>query len=152
VSVVRFGEQHTREKGPERHRHARLLHGERGAQHHEERRRRHHLARAGLGEQSEERIEQIAARDHDQCNRAGDESDCARPIRQAGMGVVASRREQRQDRQQGHDRHVLEQQNSKGALAVLLLELAAFFQDLQCDGGRRHRQRESGDYGATPVD
>jgi len=45
-----------------------------------------------------------------------------------------------------------EQQNSKGALAVLLLELAAFFQDLQCDGGRRHRQRESGDDGSTPVD
>ena len=105
-----------------------------------------------MGEQSEERIEQIAARHHDQCNRASDESDRARPIRQAGMGVLASGREQRQQRQQGHDRHVLEQQNRKGALAVLLLELAALFQDLQCDGGRRHRQREPGDDGSAPVD
>ncbi len=152
MSVVQFGEQHAGEEGSERHGHAGLLHSERSAEHDEERRRGHHLARAGLGEQPEERIEQIAARDHDQCDRAGDEGDRAQPVPEVGMGALASGREQGQHRQQGHDRHVLEQQDGKSTLAVVLLELAAFFQDLQRDGGRRHRQSEPGDDSPAPVD
>jgi hypothetical protein len=68
------------------------------------------------------------------------------------MGAAASRREQGQHRQQRHDCHVLEQQDGKGTLAVVLLELTAFFQDLQRDGGRRHRQCEPDDDSPAPVD
>ena len=68
------------------------------------------------------------------------------------MGALASGRGQGQQRQQGHDRHVLEQQDGKGTLAVVFLELTAFFQDLQRDGGRRHRQCEPDNDSPAPVD
>ena len=38
------------------------------------------------------------------------------------------------------------------AQGQLNAQLPAFFQDLQCDGGRRHRQREPDDDGSAPVD
>ena len=64
----------------------------------------------------------------------------------------AFRCQQRQQRQQRHDCHVLEQQDGERTLAVVLLQLAAFFQDLQRDGGRRHCQCQTSDNGSAPVD
>ena len=49
------------------------LHQQRGAEHDQQRRRGHHLARAGPGEQAEERIEQIAAGEHQRRDRAADQ-------------------------------------------------------------------------------
>ena len=122
------------------------LHQQRGAEHDEQRRRGHHLARAGPGEQAEERIEQIAAGEHDRRDGAGDR---ARPRRRYRPGsracVLAARREQRQQREQRHHGHVLEQQDGEGALAVVVLQLAALLEDLQRDRGRGQREREPGD-------
>ena len=77
VAVGRFGEQHAGEERAERHRHADDLHQQRGAEHDEQRGRGHHLARAGPGEQAEERIEQIAPGDHQRGDRAADQRDRA---------------------------------------------------------------------------
>ena len=62
------------------------------------------------------------------------------------------RRQQRQRGEQRHHRHVLEQQDGEGALAVVLLKLAALLQDLQRDRGRRHGECEPRDHGAAPVE
>ena len=152
MPVVRLGKQHAGKKSAERHRHARLLHGESSAQHDEQRGRRHHLTRTALCQQPEEWIEQIAASKHDQCNRAGDQADRTHPIPELGMGAFTGGSEQRQHRQQRHDRHVLEQQNGEGTLAVILLELTAFFEDLQGNGSCRHCQSQPGDNSAAPFD
>ena len=91
VPVVGFGEQHAGEERAERHRHAGLLHQQRGAEHDQERRRGHHLARAGLRQQPEERIEQIAAGDDDQRDGAGDETPPRAVHQRAGVRALARR-------------------------------------------------------------
>ncbi len=60
--------------------------------------------------------------------------------------------EQRHERQQGHDRHVLEQQDREGALAVRLLQLAALLQDAQRDRRGGEREREARDQRAAPFE
>ncbi len=152
MPVVRFGEHHAGQECAERHRHAGLLHKEGCAQDHEQGGGGHHLARAGLGEQSEEWVEQVAPGDDDQCDRGGNRGDRAQAVAEAALHAIAFRGEQRQGGEQRHHRHILEQQDREGALPIILLELAALFQDLQCDRGRRHRERQAGDDGAAPVD
>ena len=81
VAIGRFREQHAGEERAERHRHADRLHQQRGAEHDQQRGRGHHLARAGPGEQAEERIEQIAAREHQRGDGAADQRDDCRRFR-----------------------------------------------------------------------
>ena len=152
MPVVRLGEQHAGQERAERHRHAGLLHQQRGAQHHQQRRGGHHLARAGLRQQPEERIEQIAAGDDDHRDGADDPRHGAQAVHEPGRRALAALRQQRQRGEQRHDRHVLEQQDGEGALAVDLLELAALFENLQGDRGRRHGERDPRDRGAAPVE
>ena len=152
VPVVQFGEQNAGEEGAQRHRHAGLLHEQRRAQYDEQRGRRHHFARVGLRQQPEERIEQVLAGHDDERDGAHDPRHGAQFVDKSGRRAVGPGREQRQHREQRHHRHVLEQQDGEGALAVVLLELAALVQDLQRDGGRRHREREARDHGAAPAE
>ena len=150
---VELGEQHTGEEGAERHRHADDLHQQRGAEHDQQSCRGHHLARAGPGQQAEERIEQIAAREHQRGDRAGDQRGRARGLGHAQMRArLAARCHQRHQREQRHHRHVLEQQDREGALAVRVLQMAALLQDAQRDRGGGEREREPGDERAAPVE
>src|SRR5262249_2837047 len=66
VPVIRFGEQQAGKKSAECHGRPGLLHDESRAKHDEQRGRRHHLARAGLRQQPEQRIKQVASRENDQ--------------------------------------------------------------------------------------
>jgi hypothetical protein len=75
----------------------------------------------------------------------------AATMRRLNDVAVGAGCKQRQQRQQGHHRHVLEQQDREGALAIRLLQLAALLQDFQRNGGRRHREREPTDDGTTPA-
>jgi len=150
MAIVGAGEQHAGQERAERHRHADGLHQQRGAEHDQERRRGHHLARAGLCQEPERRIEQIAPGQHERRDRrpgAADGKQIATPIAAA---AVSSRRKQRQQREQRHRRHVLEQQNRERALAVGALEMPAVLEDPQRDRGCRERERDSGDEGAAP--
>ena len=104
-----------------------------------------------MGQKPKERIEQVFPGHDDQRDCSGDESDRAQSAAEISMRARALR-EQRQRRQQRHDRHVLEQEDGKGALAIVELEMAALVQNLERDGGRRHRQRESRNHGSTGVD
>jgi hypothetical protein len=65
---------------------------------------------------------------------------------------VARRRHQRNEREQRHDRHVLEQEDRKRALAVVLLQVAAVFQDAQRDRGGRKCERKACDQRGAPVE
>ena len=153
VAVGRFREQHAGEERAERHRHADDLHQQRGAEHDQQRGRGHHLARAGPGEQAEERIEQIAPGEHQRGDRGGDQRGRACGLGHAQLRArLAGRGHQRHQREQRHDRHVLEQQDREGALAVVLLQVAALLQDAQRDRGGGEREREPGDQRAAPVE
>ena len=152
MAEIRFREHQAGEEGAERHRHARALHQQRRAEHDQQGRCRHHLARSGIGQPAEERIEQITAGEHDGRNRAGHEADRHQRFAPAADFGRVARRKQRQQGEQRHDRDILEQQDGDGALRVGLLELAALFEDLQRDGGRRQGEREADDDGAAPVD
>ena len=72
------------------------------------------------------------------------EAECSRAPRRRGQ--------QRHQREQRHHRHVLEQQDREGALAVGLLQVAAFLQDAQRDRGGGEREREARDQRAAPVE
>ena len=153
MAVGRFGEQHAGKERAERHRHADDLHQQRGAEHDQQRGRGHHLARAGPRKQAEERIEQIAAREHQRGDRAGDQRGRARGLGHAHVRArFGARGHQRHQREQRHHRHVLEQQDREGALAVILLQMAALLQDAQRDRGGGERQRKAGDQRAAPVE
>ena len=152
VAVVRFREQHAGEKRAERHRHADDVHQQRGAEHDQQRGGGHHLARAGPGEQAEERIEQVAPGEHQRRDGAADQRrDCAVSARLTARRAGAEAK-QRDQREQRHDRHVLEQQDRKGALAVGLLQMAALLEDAQRDRGGGQRQREAGDQRGAPLE
>ena len=152
VAIARFGEQHAGQECAERHRHADGLHQECGAEHHQQRRCGHHLARAGVGQQPKQRIEEIAPGDHQ-----GRNGDCdLRHRRERGEKVAAmagpARRDERQERDQRDNRHVLEQQDGERALAVGLVEIAALVEDLQRDRGRRQGERKACDRGLAPAE
>ncbi len=149
VTIVRLGEQHAGQEGAERHRHADGRHQRRRAEHEQQRRRRHHLARPGAGQQAEKRIEQIASGHHHGGDRSRDLRHRPDRIGKAPMRIAAGR-EQRQQCQQRHHRHILEQQDGEGALAVTLLQVAALLENLEGDRGRRHGQRERRDDRAAP--
>ncbi len=92
-----------------------------------------------MGEQPEEWIEQISAGQHDGGDRACDDGN--RPCGLPKIGMGAALCQQGQERQERHHGHVLEQENSKRALSITVLQLSAIFQDLQCNRGRRHGER-----------
>ncbi len=151
MTIVRSGKQDTGEERAKRHRHAGKLHQRGSPEHDQKGRRRHDLARAGTGEQRQERIEQVAPGDHHGGYTAADAADRDQglgKIRDSGIGAGCEQRQQGEDR---HHRHVLEQQDPKGALAIGLLQLAALLQDFQRDRGGRHGERKAADDGAAPA-
>ena len=68
VAEARFGEEDAGEEGAHCHREAARLHREGRPEDDEQRRRRHHLARLGVGEDAEYRVEEVAP----DRNHAGD--------------------------------------------------------------------------------
>ena len=152
VAVGRFGEHHAGEERAERHGKARRLHGQRGAEDYEQSARGHRFARAGGGERAQERVQQIAAREHDRGNGAGADQRRGRGFGEAAAVIGVERGEQGQERQERHHRHVLEQEHRESALAVSILQLSALFEDLQRDRGGRHGEREAGHGRAAPVE
>ena len=137
VPEVGFRKQHAGEERAHRHRQAADLHGERGAQHDQQRRCRHNLARFRGGKQLEHRVEQPAAC-RDQSGKGGERNA---DVDKARMRVRfrTSRRQEGDDREQRHDRQVLEQQDRHDALAGGRGSVAALLDDLHDDGrGRQH--------------
>ena len=129
------------------------MHQQRGAEHDQQRGSGHHLARVGPGEQAEERVEQIAAGKHQR--RDGEPG---KPHRAHGFGERdlllhrVARRQQWHQREQRHDRHVLEQEDRECALPVGLLQMAALLQDAQRNRGRRQRERQPRDQRTAPTE
>jgi hypothetical protein len=151
MAVIRSREHYAGEKRAERHRHAGELHQGGGAQHDQQGGSRHHLAGAGAGQQRKEGIEEIAPGHHHDGDAQHDPANRDKRVAELDDVAVGGGCEERQQRQQGHHRHVLEQQDREGALAIRLLQLAALLQDFQRYGGRRHRKREPTDDGTAPA-
>ena len=112
------------------------------------------LADARARNPAEQRLHQVAAREHDR-GHDGEHDDRPTPRRQRReCGALVrrrrQRRQQRQQRQHRNDRHVLEQQHGEARAPRRGLEQPALVQALQHDRRRRHREREARDEGALP--
>ncbi len=97
-------------------------------------------------------FKKIAAREHDRGNGAGADQGRGRGLGETAAIIGLERREQGQQRQERHHRHVLEQEHCESALAVSILQLSALFEDLQRDRGGRHGERKAGHGRAAPVE
>ena len=149
VPVGGFGEHDAGDEGAHRHRQPGKLHQRRRPEHDQQRGGDHRLLGAGIGDDPEQRVEQIAPGDQQRGDRADRD---ARTARSPGGG--ASRRaggKQRNQRQQRHDGEVLEQQDRERRLAELGVGRAFLLEDLHGEGRRRQRQPEADDDRGRPV-
>ena len=145
VPEGRFGKQHAGKKRAHRHRQAGKLHDQRRTEHHQQRGGGHDLARAGVGEDAEQRVEQVAPGDHQGDDGADADADLAQALGQGD--VAAARRQEGDQRQQRHDHQVFEQKDRDDALALRRGDVAAFLQQLHDDGGRGQHEAGAGDEG-----
>jgi hypothetical protein len=117
-------------KGAQRHRQAGHLHQHARRQNHEKGGRDHRFLGTGSGNELKQRIEQIAA-GHKQGDDGADRDRDIDVDRATALG--AGRCNQGYQRQDWHDRDILEQQDREGLLAIAGVQIAAFFQDLDAE-------------------
>ena len=129
-----FGQKHARKERPHRRRQPARLQQKRRPQHDQQCSRRHHLARAGLGQDAEHRIQQVAPRDDQPRDAREPDGDAGQPVGERhGLAPRGQERDQRQER---HDGKVFEEQDRHDALPLWGRERAALAQHLHDDGGR----------------
>ncbi len=133
MPILRIGEQHTREKGTERHRQLCECHHLRDAEHEQERERGEHLAQARAGHGLKHRSRQIAPdSDHDD-----DGHEALERTRQLEAAFGLGAREQGHEAHDGNRGEVLKQEHAEARASHRGSHEIAFVHGLHGDGRRR---------------
>ncbi len=152
VTEGRFRQQHAGEERAHRHGKPAPLHEQCGAQHHHQRRGSHDFARAGPGQESKQRVHQELARDKHKRDSAHRQRH--RLPQRSGVRVHFSprgdRRENCNQRQQGNDRQIFQQQDGDRPLPGRRRYLSAIFHHLHDYGRRRQHKAERADHRRRP--